>query len=418
MKTLAFALLLVAQIAMGQLKELQPTTVTPLALSAEGEKAFNEALVLFQKIDDKLSAGTKYDDLTPAEKKAYSAVDETNQDYWASIGDGCSWYCGDGPKKVTASSYLKAQGTNTYEAKNAHDFSYKNAWVEGVDGTGIGEYLEYTFGAAAPRVTDIIIANGFVKSQAAWTNNARVKKLKMYVNNKPYAILNLKDERALQTFKVEPLGNANREDLSKLQGKPDWTLKFEIVEVYKGAKYDDTVIAELFFDGLDVHCFAKGTQILMADNTTRNIEDLKIGDRIYYLDFATQKLKPATIEKLESVTHHGLVTYQFESGLTITSTQDHPYQLLHKGWASLQPSHSAQYNGFEAVQKIEVGDLFMTSLGAERLIAITHLEGHQPTFTISKLSVGNNFIANGLVVGVEELQHVDGLTIQSETIKE
>lgn len=418
MKTLVIVLLLVAQIAMGQLKELQPTTVTPLALSAEGEKAFNEALVLFQKIDDKLSAGTKYDDLTPAEKKAYSAVDETHQDYWASIGDGCSWYCGDGPKKVTASSYLKAQGTNTYEAKNAHDFSYKNAWVEGVAGTGIGEYLEYTFAATAPRITDIIIANGFVKSQAAWTNNARVKKLKMYINNKPYAILNLKDERALQTFKVEPLGNSNREDLSKLQGKPDWTLKFEIMEVYKGAKYDDTVIAELFFDGLDVHCFAMGTKILMADNTTRNIEYLQVGDQVSYMDFTTQQLKPATIEKLESVTHHGLVTYKFESGLTITSTQDHPYQLLHKGWASLQPAHSAQYNGFEAIQKIEIGDLFITSQSTERLIAINHLPGHHLTFTISKLSVGNNFIANGLVVGVEAIQQVDGLTIQSKTLKE
>lgn len=411
MKIFAFGLILVAQTAMGQLKELQPATVTPLALSADGEKAFNEAVALFQKIDDKLAAGTKYDDLTPAEKKAYSEVDETQSDYWASIGDGCSWYCGDGPKKVTASSYLKAQGTNTYEAKNAHDFSYKNAWVEGVAGTGIGEYLEYTFGAAAPRVTDIIIANGFVKSQTAWTNNARVKKLKMYVNNKPYAILNLKDERALQTFKVEPLGSANREDLSKLQGKPDWTLKFEIMEVYKGLKYDDTVIAELFFDGLDVHCFAKGTQIQMADKSTRNIEDLNVGDQISYFDFESQELKVTTIQKLESVVHHGLVTYQFESGLTITSTQDHPYQLLNKGWASLNPERSAQYEGFEKILKIEPGDLFITVNGPERLTAITHVPGHQQTFTISKLSVGNNFIANGLVVGVETIQSLKGSLI-------
>lgn len=408
MKIFAFVLVLVAQTALAQLKELQPATVTPLALSAEGEKAFNEAVALFQKIDDKLAAGTKYDDLTPAEKKAYSEVDETQSDYWASIGDGCSWYCGDGPKKVTASSYLKAQGANTYEAKNAHDFSYKNAWVEGVAGTGIGEYLEYTFAAAAPRVTDIIIANGFVKSQAAWTNNARVKKLKMYVNNKPYAILNLKDERALQTFKVEPLGNSNREDLSKLQGKPDWTLKFEIIEVYKGLKYDDTVIAELFFDGLDVHCFAKGTQIQMADQSTRNIEDLIAGDQISYFDFESQELKSTTIQKLESIVHHGLVTYQFESGLTITSTQDHPYQVLNKGWASLKPERSAQYEGFEGIQKIEVSDLFMTVNGPERLTSITHVPGHQQTFTISKLSVGNNFIANGLVVGVETIQSLKG----------
>jgi hypothetical protein len=35
--------------------------------------------------------------------------------------------------------------------------------------------------------------------------------------------------------------------------KPDWTLKFEILEVYPGSSCDDTVISELYFDGVDVH---------------------------------------------------------------------------------------------------------------------------------------------------------------------
>jgi len=403
MKT-TLLLLLLAHAGVCQIKELNPVTVTQLTLSAEGEKAYEDAFVLFSKIDNKLSTGVKYDDLTPAEKEAYSTVDETRENYWDILGGGCSWYCGGGPKTVTASSYLKAQGANTYEPKNAHDLNYKNAWVEGVAGYGIGQFLEYTFDAASPRITEILIANGFVKSQTAWENNSRVKKLKMYVNNKPYAILNLRDERALQTFKVEPIGNSNRDDLATLQGKPDWTLKFEIIEVYKGARYDDVVLAELFFDGLDVHCFAKGTQIQMADKSTRNIEDLKVGDQITYLDFATQEFKATTIEKLESVVHHSLVSYHFESGLTITSTQDHPYKIFNKGWASLKPDQSAQYKGFESIQKIEPGDLFQTTLGTDRLTAITHVPGHQPTFTISNLSVGNNFIANGLVVGVETLQ--------------
>lgn len=32
-----------------------------------------------------------------------------------------------------------------------------------------------------------------------------------------------------------------------------WRLRFEIMEVYKGEKYDNTVITELYFDGIDVH---------------------------------------------------------------------------------------------------------------------------------------------------------------------
>jgi len=52
--------------------------------------------------------------------------------------------------------------------------------------------------------------------------------------------------------------------------------------------------------------------------------------------------------------------------------------------------------------------LFITVNGPERLTAIAHLPGHQQTFTISKVSAGNNFIANGLVVGVETTQSVKG----------
>ena len=35
--------------------------------------------------------------------------------------------------------------------------------------------------------------------------------------------------------------------------KPSWHLRFEIMEVYPGTKYEDTVISELYFDGIDVH---------------------------------------------------------------------------------------------------------------------------------------------------------------------
>jgi len=30
-------------------------------------------------------------------------------------------------------------------------------------------------------------------------------------------------------------------------------MKFEILEVFKGDKYDDTAISEIYFDGIDVH---------------------------------------------------------------------------------------------------------------------------------------------------------------------
>ena len=83
--------------------------------------------------------------------------------------------------------------------------------------------------------------------------NSRVKQLKVYKDDPPLALLNLKDIRAAQSFSFAPIGHGDRADHEKLQTMPAWTLRFEIVDVYKGAKYDDTVLSELYFDGIDVH---------------------------------------------------------------------------------------------------------------------------------------------------------------------
>ena len=156
----------------------------------------------------------------------------------------CSWYCGGVVKEVTASSCLPPLKSYDYKGANAHDFSHESVWA--TKGSGVGESLTYTFEGRCPRITTIKILNGHVKSQSAWQANSRVKKLRLWYNNKPYAVLALEDSRTLQCFDVGTLGYFD-------DTKPDWTLKFEILEIYPGSKYADTVIAELYFDGIDVH---------------------------------------------------------------------------------------------------------------------------------------------------------------------
>ena len=124
---------------------------------------------------------------------------------------------------------------------------------ERLAGHGIGQYLTYHVRPTNPRITEIIVVNGYVKSDKLWHENSRVKKLKMYIDDKPFAILNLQDTKAEQHFKVEPIGNSNREDWEALKKLPEWTMKFEILEVYPGTKYEDTALTEIYFDGIDVH---------------------------------------------------------------------------------------------------------------------------------------------------------------------
>lgn len=255
--TLIIGLLLFIQYAKGQdIKTLNPIIGNNLDFSSEYIAKFNskESFEKCEKVWKKVNhEGRNYDTLTEAEKNILKYCSPVREDVWDIVGGACSWYCGGGPKNITASSSLNPQGNNSYEAKNAHDLNYKKAWAEGVPGYGIGEYLVYHFVPESPRINKIIVVNGYVKSKSAYNNNSRVKKLKVYINDKPYAILNLKDVIAEQSFEVEPIGNNDRKDWNKLKTQSEWTLKFEILEVYKGLKYDDVVISEIYFDGLDVH---------------------------------------------------------------------------------------------------------------------------------------------------------------------
>lgn len=247
------SLLLLATIGFAQtVLNLYPKG-TLLDFSAEGEQAYNAMEAKMEVLFAKMDSDYIPEKLTPEELAYYEKhIDELMVPYWDTEGDGCSWYCGGGPYDVEASSFLSSYGAITYEPWNAHDFSYKNAWVEGVAGYGIGEYLTYYFTAQSPRITEIRIANGYVKSQTDWENNSRVKTLKIYLNDKPYAIVHLEDCRCESSIKVKPIGNGE-EKYNLPEDAPGWTLKFEIVEVYPGKKYDDTVISEIYFDGIDVH---------------------------------------------------------------------------------------------------------------------------------------------------------------------
>ncbi len=188
------------------------------------------------------------DNLTVKEKSELDNLllkyGEVVESPWDIIDGGCSWYCGGGNYKVSASSHLQSKTMN-YEAKSANDLSYKTAWVEGNTNEGIGEYIEYIFENSSPRITTIISSNGYMKNDQLWKDNNRVKTLKLYINDKPFGILNLSDSKTDQFFKIGTFGrNIDGSDLK---------LKFEIQSVYKGGKFNDTAITEIYFDGIDVH---------------------------------------------------------------------------------------------------------------------------------------------------------------------
>lgn len=161
--------------------------------------------------------------------------DEDNKLYWDLH---CNPYTTPGTQTVVASSVLSSQGSASYRASNIIDSNHETAWVEGVKGYGVGQWIEFRDVSADGTITAISILNGYVKSDKAWSENSRVKRLKVYCDGKPICILELQNSRSMQDFDV----------YSVLGGKHYiGKLRFEIMEVYPGTKYQDTVISEIYF---------------------------------------------------------------------------------------------------------------------------------------------------------------------------
>ena len=145
----------------------------------------------------------------------------------------------------SASSTLVSQGSNTYEVNNLLDLSLQTAWVEGEQNYGEKEFLNFNFKQTNSKysgfkINTVVLVNGYAKSVSTWETNSRIKKLKVYHQNKPLCIVNLFDTMEPQQFDFEHL----------LHPDHMWNglnLQLEIVDVYPGTKYKDTAISELAF---------------------------------------------------------------------------------------------------------------------------------------------------------------------------
>jgi len=379
------------------IRELKPELGYVPDVSRKAQDELERGKALLKEV---YAQKTSPEALSPADQELMAMAEEKGN-VWHVGEMGCSWYCGGGESEVVASSVLPPTAKISYEAKNAHDFDLQTAWVEGAEGYGIGESIEYRFPPRSPRVNQVQVFNGYHKSESAWKDNARVKRLRLYVNGRPYGDLLLEDSRAFQIFHLDPLWE--RDNVQPV------TLRFEIRDVYPGARWKDVAISEIEFDGLDVHCFVAGTLVRMADGTSRPIEALKVGDEVASMNLDRSALEAAVVEETVHEIHAHLVKLDLE-GTPIVSTDDHPYWVPKKGWCSVNPRASAKYLGMEHVGLLQVGDEIVSlgrdgELGTRKVVSIARKSGVQDTFSITKLSRNSSFFANGALVGVEARRH-------------
>ncbi|MBT6149278.1 MAG: hypothetical protein HOH74_27825, partial [Gemmatimonadetes bacterium] len=159
-----------------------------------------------------------------------------------------------------ASSALSPPGGPGYPIENICDYDPLTAWVEGDAGQGIGSRFAFTIWEDPvilenenedPFSGRCFVANGYYKSQTIWSQNSRVRRLRVTLNGRNLCLIDLQDYRGIQSFTLRDFMRIKQdgEDKSHLPLIVNGDeLAFEILSVYPGTKFEDTAISEFITD--------------------------------------------------------------------------------------------------------------------------------------------------------------------------
>lgn len=120
-----------------------------------------------------------------------------------------------------------------------HKYNYSNlidgtndSWCEGLKGDGSGQNITFLFEKSV-EFDSFFIKNGIGQKNEFMLRN-RVKELKIFFNRKDSRTITLEDRAGFQKIKLD----------KKFSGM---IFNIKIISSYKGAKWDDTCIAEVAF---------------------------------------------------------------------------------------------------------------------------------------------------------------------------
>lgn len=299
--------------------------------------------------------------------------------------DGPAFFEGDckqGIKQSGASSSLAKQGKNSYESENLADYDPRTAWVEAKVDYGIGEFFEIK----APDINTIY--NGYQASPAAWKNNSRVKRFKVFRDGKPLCLLDLTDEMGAQLFELPRLENDDPNSIH--------TFKFKIEDVYKGLKYSDVAISEIEW----VLCCMAANTVILTENNHATIDTVEKGITVSGVDISSGLVAKSEIIKIVNQKHLSLLKISCGSR-QIEVTANHPLYMKEYGFISIEKylnlKRLANYEDLVKVAEVLTLNDETGKLEYKKISSIEVMHGVFETYSILKLSKGDTYVANGFV---------------------
>jgi hypothetical protein len=140
-------------------------------------------------------------------------------------------------------------------------------------------------------------------------------------------------------------------------------------------------------------CFPAGTQILLADRTSRPIEAIRIGDKV--LGFNGADPIPTLVYGIETPLRDHLYTLTFSTGSTLQLTREHPL-FTRDGWKSLAPASTLEEVPALLVGTLQVGHQVLSHRGSfETIVHIAFEACSIGTFNLQNRA--DNYFANGFL---------------------
>ncbi len=187
-------------------------------------------------------------------------------------------------ENIIASSYLvdKTQSKFTYHPINLIDETPSTAWFVTNANHGINEWVEFIFFKPL-NLREILIQNGYGKSQSLYYDNNRVKTLEIIINGSEKQELKLFDnfKLAAYQFKVDHVSR----------------IRLIIKDVYQGTKYQDTGLTEIQFRTVNEE-YDSQQDILVDFDKSSLRNGLNENNLIQFLNKYSSQMNPKTVEEI------------------------------------------------------------------------------------------------------------------------
>lgn len=158
-------------------------------------------------------------------------------------------------------------------------------------------------------------------------------------------------------------------------------------------------------------CFTGETPVLMADESSRSIDQVGVGDWV-----RGRGGERSRVSAVETPRLNGRFLYALNGGLPFV-TSEHPF-LTSDGWKSIDPAETTRENGQVVVARLDVGDRLLACSStmdvshgggvavavdrAVELVTLTSISriAADPEMTVYNLILedGHEYVANGFVV--------------------